>query len=231
MPKTTRLCDIEDCKRIHRARGLCQMHYKRAGHAPRTRYPRTCEVCTTDYLSERRTGRFCSDACKGDAYRHAPPSRELVGPVERTVTMLPARHPALRQHPKPRVWYAGVCAWCTLAFVDNQPQARFCSKRCGKQMSRHRQGRFTVPPHVRLAIYVRDEWTCQLCLESVDQQLMSTDPLHDWAPSLDHIVCQSWTTTPDHSEANLRLAHRWCNAVRSDGRYYTESDLRISHVA
>lgn len=51
--------------------------------------------------------------------------------------------------------------------------------------------------------------------------MTAVDPgLHwqdDWAASLDHIVPQSATDAPDHSPANLRLAHRWCNLVRGDG--------------
>jgi hypothetical protein len=57
---------------------------------------------------------------------------------------------------------------------------------------------------------------------------MSTDPLDDWAPSLDHIEPQSWALIPDHSPANLRLAHRWCNSVRGDLSHYTDDDLRVA---
>jgi 5-methylcytosine-specific restriction endonuclease McrA len=85
-------------------------------------------------------------------------------------------------------------------------------------------GRFRLPRNVRLAIYRRDEWTCQLCTEPVDPKLMDSDPLNDWAPSLDHIDCQSWGVR-DHSPENLRLAHRWCNSVRGDETYYTAADL------
>ncbi len=30
---------------------------------------------------------------------------------------------------------------------------------------------------------------------------------------------------PDHSPENLRLAHRWCNAVRGDETYYSADIL------
>lgn len=79
----------------------------------------------------------------------------------------------------------------------------------------------------RLAIYERDGWVCQLCMEPTDRDLMSTDPRNDWAPSLDHIEPQSHALIPDHSPANLRLAHRWCNSVRGDLTYYSEADLRV----
>jgi len=44
-------------------------------------------------------------------------------------------------------------------------------------------------------------------------------PNDRWAATLDHIECQSWALMADHSEANLRLAHRMCNSIRSDERY------------
>ncbi|AYR00966.1 HNH endonuclease [Arthrobacter phage Hestia] len=43
----------------------------------------------------------------------------------------------------------------------------------------------------------------------------SAHPSHDdWAPSLDHVIPRSKGGGDD--EGNLRTAHRWCNAVRSD---------------
>jgi len=64
---------------------------------------------------------------------------------------------------------------------------------------------------VRLSIYERDEYVCQLCLELVDMDL---DPNDRMAATLDHIECQSWTSEPDHTAGNLRLAHRACNSRR-----------------
>lgn len=65
----------------------------------------------------------------------------------------------------------------------------------------------------RLAIYERDGWVCQLCYEPVDSSL---NPSHRMAATLDHIECQSWVLVPDHSPANLRLAHRSCNSTRGN---------------
>lgn len=72
---------------------------------------------------------------------------------------------------------------------------------------------YYIPRSVRLMVYERDAWTCQLCTDPVDRDLPATDT---WSATLDHIVCRSWTNEPDHSADNLRLAHRWCNAVRGD---------------
>jgi len=82
-----------------------------------------------------------------------------------------------------------------------------------------------VPPKVRRAIYERDGWMCQLCDDPVDPDLGQSDL---WGPTLDHIVCQSWGEEPDHSPGNLRLAHRWCNSVRGDERFYHEDVLKLA---
>jgi len=77
----------------------------------------------------------------------------------------------------------------------------------------------------RRSLYDRDGWVCQLCLEPVDPDLPSSD---QWAATLDHIVPQSHAVFPDHSDGNLRLAHRWCNSVRGDDSRHTIDDLRVA---
>lgn len=102
----------------------------------------------------------------------------------------------------PRVWRQGGTPYCADCFTPSRRRPRWISR-----------------PR-RLAIYVRDGWICQLCHDPVDATLHHSD---DWAASLDHIVPRS--RGGDDTDANLRLAHRWCNAVRGDETYYTEADL------
>lgn len=84
-----------------------------------------------------------------------------------------------------------------------------------------------VSPERRLAIYERDGWTCQLCGEAIDR---AADPQRDdAAPSLDHIVPRSHQLVPDHSDANLRLAHRGCNARRG-ARLDTLQEVRLGRT-
>lgn len=78
---------------------------------------------------------------------------------------------------------------------------------------------------VRQEVYDRDGWVCQICFEPVDPALDASD---QWAATLDHIVPRSYTLIPDDSPENLRLAHRWCNSVRGDLRYYSDDDLRVA---
>lgn len=132
-----------------------------------------------------------------------------------------------------RARFVGVdCAWCGSHFILDAKvggdHTTHCSARCAKFHGRAKydraRGRFRIAPTARRAIYERDAWTCQLCGDPVDKAL----PPHDmWAATLDHIECQSWTLIPDHSPENLRLAHRWCNSVRSDESHYGADVLAI----
>ena len=63
-----------------------------------------------------------------------------------------------------------------------------------------------IAPSVRLAIYERDNWRCQLCRKKVDPSLPGGLPL---AHSLDHIIPRSLGGSNEPS--NLQLAHHECN--------------------
>lgn len=70
-----------------------------------------------------------------------------------------------------------------------------------------------IPRAERYAIYERDGWVCQICFEPVDPDLPGK---HRMAATLDHIEPRSLVLIPDHSAANLRLAHRVCNSRRGN---------------
>lgn len=106
--------------------------------------------------------------------------------------------------------------------TDWEHRSVYCSSRCSRAAGKARSGHFAPTPKVRAAIYERDGWVCQLCSEPVDPDL---GPFDAWAATLDHIVPRSHTLIPDHRPENLQLAHRWCNSVKSDERYYTAADL------
>jgi hypothetical protein len=121
-----------------------------------------------------------------------------------------------------RVFTSGPCAWCGEQFV--KAQAKWCSSKCktSARFAAKSTIAFKISPKERLSVYVRDNWTCQLCMQPVDGTLHY---LNDWSATLDHIIPQSHQIVPDHSPKALRLAHRWCNGARGDGSNMTESDL------
>lgn len=225
-------CSESGCHQKVRARGLCSTHYNWKYYPNRHLRRKVCERCGANYETTRTDGRFCSYACRDSSRRDAKLPVH-VGPVPPRCE-IPARHPCRR--PRRRLpgcnwsmFVAGSCKWCDGYFVapaaDVDRASLYCSKRCLWASCRSRRGRFLVAPHVRLEIYERDKWTCQLCGDPVDRDL---DPSDVWAATLDHIECQSWALIPDHRPRNLRLAHRWCNSVRGDERYYTADVLEAA---
>lgn len=124
-----------------------------------------------------------------------------------------------------RVFTAGGCDWCGDYFVAAGAKARFCSPKCKTQESFQRRsagGTFKISAKRRKEIYERDGWMCKLCSHPVDKSLPYTDI---WSATLDHIIPQALQLVPDHSSANLRLAHRWCNSARGDGSNMTNVSL------
>lgn len=227
-----KICTVDGCGRPHRARELCSTHYNQL---QKNRHPAKvmveCARCGTPCLKaphSSRPRRFCSLKCRTDDQYEASRSAKLpmhVGPSWPR-TEIPLKHPCRRPKPPRPEWWtvlvAGGCNWCGTYFVgcgsDLARAPRYCSPRCQRYANRRR---FTIRPAERIAIYERDGWICQLCSGPVDPDLDQSD---QWGATLDHVECQSWGT-PDHSAENLRLAHRWCNSVRGDERYYTADVL------
>lgn len=215
-----RQCRCVKCKTWHNAE-CAAYRARRKSETGLAQKRRTDRV----YLDARCLG--CGEPVRGAIRKDRPyhrACRERLERAERKRAQAAARLASaavgMTAH---RAWVAGECAECLTYFVRHGRPSRFCSSKCAKK-SRH----WKIAMRDRLAIYDRDAWVCQLCAEPVDRDLMATDPLNDWAPSLDHIEPQSWALVPDHSPENLRLAHRWCNSVRGDLTYYTDADLRVA---
>lgn len=218
-----RTCTHPGCAKPHRARGLCGSHYNQT-YQPNRHQPQQvpCAACGAPVLrtggGKRRTA--CSYRCRYYLTygRHLEEGKELVGPVPRQDHPRPQREREVELPRIGRVFIQGDCAWCGTPFTRCLPRGTHttvCSNRCAARAAKARRelvrGRFDIPARRRQAIYQRDGWVCQLCREDVDPTLGPNDK---WAASLDHIECQSRALVPDHSDANLRLAHRMCNSIR-----------------
>lgn len=190
-----------------------------------------CSWCGKQSTVTGAGARFCSTSCsrfhierqrrETTRRRRLPvlhPSPSVDGPSCRVdpSKLLPARRSEWWT-----MFVSGPCAWCGESFTGLASSAetapRYCGRRClgaaGRMAHRERHGRFDIPRRRRLAIYERDGWTCQLCQEPVDP-----DATDEWRATLDHIVPQSHQLIPDHSDANLRLTHLWCNSIRQDNK-------------
>lgn len=219
MAGNQRTCTIDGCDRAHRARGLCATHYNAAHRTPNPTAQFVCPACGKTFTAERaRANRYrtlyCSQPCMGRGFSARASQIMLWRP--RPVLHLAVDRMLAVPTPEPRMFVAGRCRRCSTAFVDRQITAVFCSPLCARRWHRDeakaRKG-YRVPRAIRTYVYKRDRNTCQLCRRPVDMTLPHQHPM---SATLDHIVCQSWTLVPDHSPANLRLAHMICNAQRGN---------------
>lgn len=139
-------------------------------------------------------------------------------------------HPTATKHPRVqalvhtmsrRVFKARSCVICSAQFITTG-NGITCSERCEHANTRdirsnHRHKRreriksTQREPVRRVAIFIRDKWTCQLCGEPIEQDL--TWP-HKMYPSLDHIVPLS--NGGGHSMDNCQATHFLCNVRKSD---------------
>lgn len=233
----TKTCTQDGCDRALRARGLCGTHYNQAHHPNRhAKKMAPCAFCGVEVMKtsggNKARRHVCSDECRANLVRRDNLGARLersqvVGPVQpRRVKPYPTWIQELPQ--ANRMFVNGQCVWCGDHFTSEvwgrSTPPLCCSAVCAKRRQWANKGQTSnwIVPRRRREIYERDNWTCQLCNGPVDKTLHYS---HDWAASLDHIVPRSRQLVPDHSNGNLRLAHRWCNAVLGDGTYYTEHDL------
>jgi len=198
--------------------------YKNTPGGYHRRVPRACIQCGKTWNTRSKTARFCSFTCQ-NAHQHGDGRTRKKTPVEkRRATAARRLARAARGSRGRAAWVAGWCSECGGGFAVQLPGARTCSAVCREARDRRRRAEYSdyISAEGRLAIYERDEWTCQLCFTPVNPKVHYLD---DWAPTLDHIVCRSWSEVPDHSPENLRLAHRWCNSVRGDERFHSSTVL------
>lgn len=228
-------CSVPECARPRTARGLCPAHYIQS-QCPDRHGVEVVACAACGWLVEKSTSRskkrrpVCSTRCRYYVTYGRWPRNEIVGPVRfaKSTTAPLVEIPSSR-----RGFLAVECEWCDVRFIHDWRVTgvapRFCSSRCrkqaGKVRSRLAKGQFSISRRERLAIYERDGWVCQLCHEPVEPDAPNGDL---WSATLDHIIPQSHTLIPDHSAANLRLAHLWCNSVRGDESYYTAADLVVA---
>lgn len=217
---TDRTCDTTGCDRKRHARGLCASCYAKQYKAKHyTTDPHECAHCGVTFkrYSISRS-ECCSNECAQRLRFGWPKPSASVELVH-----IPRATPVATVPPKRSRWFGCRCATCGEAFIAEGFHST-CSERCGQTFRRRKkrdhcarrklaQGRFAVAHSIRMSIYERDGWTCQICGGRTSTTYRHDDP---WSPTLDHIIPQSTQALPDHSPGNLRLVHALCNSLRGD---------------
>ncbi len=208
-----RICDLDECERPHRAKGLCALHYRHQFGRQETPRRFSCGGCGADVSKVARADRvqrFCSEICKS------------VANGGRLSCQIPDTHPARWIGEVLPVFY-GECLRCGALTVSSpwNPK-RYCSKRCSTRAKSSREGRRTGwarqarnekarKLRSREVIFDRDGYVCWLCHTLTQPASYYLHPLH---PTVDHVIPQAHGG--DHSPSNLRTAHRICNSRRQD---------------
>lgn len=225
----TKICSVEDCARLVRARDLCSTHYNQR-HQPERhkKIDISCSWCgrATAKAPDRTRGyehRFCSHECR-NAWREATGYRpsEACHRASRE-TLASRRHKAqvkLRRAARGTTghqWVAGWCERCGEAFVGLKMNLldRFCSERCNSRTKaswrRARERNAVHERYSRHKIFERDGWRCHICRRKT---LRTAVVPHPRAPVLDHLV--PLAEGGDDTAANLATACFICNSTKRE---------------
>jgi hypothetical protein len=218
--KTCPVCDAS-----HERRGIyCSPRCKK--RAENARYRGTelrallrefdCQQCGTHCIRgvnvAPHASKFCGYQCKA-VWHH----RHVEGKRPRHRVLAEARvrralHPA-----PPRRFTSGRCRNCRAWFVSHDNgdggRGRYCSEEC-RRVFRYRQRAHALGAVGQFAASVigeRDDWTCGICSEPVDQTVSCPHPM---AATVDHIVPISRGGA--HTLANVQIAHMVCNSRKRD---------------
>lgn len=218
-------CRCAACKEDVAAKARQRYAQRRAEGRPASTYLESkCMTCEGAFNARKRDGgysRYCSIQCANVARNLArgfsprPPKKSAFRKRAEKV----AKAALEGSSGGKRVWVQGACIVCEAQYLSPGTASRYCSRTC---RALNRQRSFGLSWLDRMAIFARDGWACQICLEQVDY---TADHLSDWYPSLDHIVPRAHGGSDD--PGNLRTAHRWCNSVRGDLSHYTDRDLQM----
>lgn len=185
--------------------------------------PLVCPQCSVPFMA-RRSGplpTYCTPTCKARACdtRAATDGRMVEwqsAAAERRIAELLAR--------------VVQCPTCGVVFTPGMRTRTYCTGRCQMRAynaRREEDGRLARyraerrqrerdqadPSEVFRAadVYLRDNWTCWLCSESINREASWPEP--DSA-SVDHVVALS--KGGGHTMRNVKAAHLRCNLIKGD---------------
>lgn len=170
----------------------------------------TCKECGTGFEPRFQKGenikKFCSKNCKDKSKDRERHKRNYV-PREKVVRLCDVEG-CNKKHVA-----QGCCAVHYKRWQIQQGNLHY-GIGAGIRYEKERAERFGVEyePINRTGLYVRDDFTCQICLEPLDMDAVFPDPL---SPSLDHIIPIS--KGGPHIWSNVQSAHLSCNCRKKDG--------------
>lgn len=189
----------------------CQLRAERL----RSRRTVTCAWCgaMTERVIRPRSRPTCSGLCRTALAQYD------LGNVSRPWNPKVPKVPKTPEVPQRIRFVSALCPRCNTMWLGDRAkgsnQERYCSKTCSnadsKDRRRARKRHAFVAPVYRSQIFLRDNFICHLCLDSVD---IAASVPHPLAPTIDHILPLARGGT--HEPANVATAHFLCNATKGD---------------
>jgi len=181
-----------ECKKAREARLRKQV----------TRYDKRCKVCDGEFIAKNSRAVFCSVKCKNaNVYAQVKARREKLREERSHFVEAPCYHCG-----KPLTKLA------TQSGKISHPYCREQRKRDWNRQKNAKRRRYRYIAHSRFQeIAERDQWTCHLCNEWIDDSLPSMAKM---GASLDHVIPLS--KGGDDSPENLKLAHWICNVRKGN---------------
>jgi hypothetical protein len=194
-PELPAACSIEGCEKRRKARGWCGAHWlrwKQFGdplHRKQGEIQNGCRICPRCQidkpLSEWGKKSYCKECDRTRARQWRAAHPEWVNPQLPPAVQREAARRWRRQNP-------------------DKVRAQTALRRARKLAA-------TVEVVSPAEIFARDDWTCQLCRESIDQDVVYPHPM---SASLDHRVPLSRGGA--HSKENCQASHLTCNIRKKD---------------
>jgi|ERR1700722_218151 len=212
-------CGVEDddgepCPEPAKARGLCHKHYMRLkthGTVAKKVPPVkpivrgfVCAVCGCSFQRKTKPGRpptVCSDDCKAERSRRQAKEWRKENPQR--FSEQPSRQPDAKKEYF-RTWYEANKEQTIKRSIEYQRRnAKDKAARDSKYRALKR-GSVGAEKFTLDEIFERDNQTCYLCGKAVTRR----------DATMDHVI--PITKGGPHTRANVKLAHRGCNARKSD---------------
>ena len=180
----------------------CRKARERRLRKQETSHDKECFVCSTPFVASNVRAMYCSIQCKSKQYGIYLREKRAKARAERPDFVEQACH------------YCNQPVWrlATRGGKVSHPICKDAARRDWNRKKNSKRRKYSYISQSKfMEISIRDEWTCHLCGEMVDETLPR---LAKMGASLDHVVPISKGGT-DEPE-NLKLAHFICNVRKGN---------------
>lgn len=204
-----------------------------------------CKGCGKEFETQYSLKEYCHKGCRKKEIRIDSGYRDCIVCGENFYTIHNAktcgnvkckkeatRRRSINWTPRPKrkiVYETRECAECGEKFViDSVMNNKCCSKECSKKRNNRKKDK-RIPREQLIdsdislkKLFKRDDGICWICGEKCDFESFNTSKkgnkvCGDLYPEIEHVIPIS--RGGFHSWDNVRLAHRKCNALKSDNIY------------